>query len=293
MRCAREACARWVPDFLVQRRGRGLVFDDGWYCSRPCLEAETRDRLEDAPEPEGTFAVGQNVSRLGALLIHRRLVTQAVLDEALRRQAESGRRLGAELVSMVALTPLVLLRTLATQSRSGYLAAVDPARVTAGISGLSRDVVTALGVVPIEADPSRNRLVVACAAPLPRPSLAVLRALVHPVAIEPLLVTDDIAASLLEAYGTAPAQAKTRVTRVGSMGDAVEQIARAIESGRALRVQPVRCHSWLWIRLEGGEAPEEIVIPSRLSRGLERRALAVGGSAARKDASWQAAPTAH
>ena len=291
MRCAREACARWVPDFLVQRRGRGLVFDESWYCSRPCLEAVTRERLEDAPEPEGTFAVGQNVSRLGALLIHRRLITQGVLDEALRRQAESGRRLGAELIAMDALTPLVLLRTLATQSRAGYLAAVDPARVTAGISGLSRDVVTALGVVPIEADAARNRLVVACAAPLPRPSLAVLRALVHPVTIEPLLVTDEIAASLLEAYGTAPAQ--TRVTRVGSMGDAVEQIARGIESGRVSRVQPVRCHSWLWIRLEGGGVPEEIVIPSRLSRGLERRALAVGGSAGRKDASWQAAPTAH
>jgi hypothetical protein len=292
MRCAREACGRWQPDFLVQRRGGGLILDGAWYCSRPCLEAETRERLEDAPEPEGTFAVGQNVSRLGALLIHRKLATSAQVDEALRRQDESGRRLGAELCAMGVLAPLDLLRTLATQSRAGYLATIDPARVRDGVSGLSRDVVTALNVVPIETDPGRNRLVVACAAPLPRLNLAILRALVQPLAIEPLIVDDASAAALIDAYGTAPA--RTRVTRVGSMGDAVEQIARAIESGRAHRVQPVRCHSWLWVRLEGGDVPEEIVIPSRLSRGLERRALAIGGTAARKDgSSWQAAPTAH
>ena len=53
MRCAREACARWVPDFLAHRPGHGLVFDEAWYCSRPCLEAEARALLEHAPSARG------------------------------------------------------------------------------------------------------------------------------------------------------------------------------------------------------------------------------------------------
>ncbi|MFI5078813.1 MAG: hypothetical protein ACHQRO_15800, partial [Vicinamibacteria bacterium] len=169
MRCAHEACARWAPGFLANRPGRGVVLDEAWYCSQPCLEAETRDRIEHAPAPvAAAMGLGQNVSRLGALLVHRKLITTATLDAALAGQVLSGRRLGAELVAMGALQPADLLRTLATQARAGYLITVDPARARTAPGGLSRDVVEALGVVPIEADAERGRLVVACPAPLPR-----------------------------------------------------------------------------------------------------------------------------
>ena len=286
MRCAREVCARWVPDFLAHRPGHGLAFDDGWYCSQPCLEAETRVRLERAPAPS-TMGHGQNMSRLGALLVHRKLITTLTLDEGLTRQGLSGRRLGAELVAMGAIQPAELLRTLATQQRAGYLVTVDPARARTAPGGLSRDVVAALGVVPIEADDERGRLVVACSAPLPRLSLAVLRALVV-ATVEPLLVSDDAAAALLAAYGTAPAQ-PALVTHAVSLGDATERIALAIASGRARRVQSVRCEPWVWVRLDGGSTPEEIVLPSRAVRVPERAAHGL----VKEGASWQAAPTAH
>jgi hypothetical protein len=289
MRCAHEPCARWVPDFLAHRSGHGLAFDDGWYCSQPCLEAETRGRLERAPSPTA-LGLGQNVSRLGALLVHRRLITTTILDEAVTRHRASGRRLGAELVAMGAILPADLLRTLATQARAGSLMTVDPARVRTAPGGLSRDVVEALGVVPIEFDQERGRLVVACPAPLPRLALAVMRALVI-ANVEPLLVSDDVAASLLEAYGTAPANA-ARVTRAVSLRDAAERIAVAIASGRARRVQPVRCEPWLWVRLDGGATPEEIVLPSRAVRIPDHAAH--GHVVTKKEgASWLAAPTAH
>jgi hypothetical protein len=289
MRCAHETCARWVPDFLALRPGHGLRLDEAWYCSQPCLEAETRGRLERAPAPGTAFPRGQNVSRLGALLVHRKLITGPVLERALAGQRESGRRLGAELLAMGAIQPADLLRTLATQDRAGYVLAVDPARARSGPGGLSREVVEALGVVPIEADAERGRLVVACPAPLPRPSLAVLRALVV-ATVEPLLVTDEVFATLRDAYGTAPAQ-PARVTRAASLRDATERIALAIASGRASRVQPVRCEPWVWIRLDGGSSPEEIVLPSRAVRVPERAAH--GHVITKEGASWQAAPTAH
>jgi hypothetical protein len=290
MRCAHEACARWAPGFLANRPGRGVVLDEAWYCSRRCLEAETCERIERAPAPVAdAMGRGQNVSRLGALLVHRKLITTATLEIALTQQAVSGRRLGAELVAMGALQSADLLRTLATQARAGYLMTVDPARARTAPGGLSRDVVEALGVVPIEADAERNRLVVTCPAPLPRLSLAVLRALVT-ATVEPLLVGDDTAAALLEAYGTAPAQV-ARVTRAVSLRDAAELIALAISTGRASRVQPVRCDPWVWVRLDGGTAPEEIVLPSLAVRVPDR--VANGRLVTREGASWLAAPTAH
>lgn len=288
MRCAHETCARWVPDFLARRPSHDLRFDEAWYCSQRCLEAETRVRLEHAPAPGTTFPRGQNVSRLGALLVHRKLITSMVLEQALASQRASGRRLGAELLAMGAIEPADLLRTLASQDRAGYVMTVDAARVRTAPGGLSRDVIEALGVVPIEADEERGRLVVACPAPLPRPSLAVLRALVV-ATVEPLLVTDDVFASLLDAYATAPAQ-PARVTRAASLRDATERIALAIKSGRARRVQPVRCEPWVWVRLDGGSSPEEIVLPSRAVRIPEP---AAHGHVVSKEASWQAAPTAH
>ena len=141
--------------------------------------------------------------------------------------------------------------------------------------------------MPIEADEDRGRLVVACAAPLPRLALAIAARARPTPSIEPLIVDDATAAALLDAYGTAPA--RTRVTRATSVRDAAERIVAAVEAGRAHRVQPVRCASWLWVRLEGGAVPEEIVVPSGLLKAQERLTPEVG----RKDLSWQAAPTSH
>ena len=73
--------------------------------------------------------------------------------------------------------------------------------------------------------------------------------------------------------------------------DAAERIATAIATGRASRVQPVRCEPWVWVRLDGGAAPEEIVLPSRAVRVPDR--VAHGRLVTKEGASWLAAPTAH
>ena len=46
------------PAFLASRPGRGVVLDEAWYCSRPCLEAETRDRhrARAGPRRRGAWA---------------------------------------------------------------------------------------------------------------------------------------------------------------------------------------------------------------------------------------------
>jgi hypothetical protein len=57
----------------------------------------------------------------------------------------------------------------------------------------------------------------------------------------------------------------------------------------------VRCASWLWVRLEGGEVPEEIMVPSGVLKAQAQGQMdeRVTADLSRKDLSWQAAPTAH
>jgi hypothetical protein len=273
MRCAREACARWTPDIaFLGRRRRGVWFEEAWYCSMTCIEDEARERIEAASEPLIAPGRIQKASRLGALLLHQRSLTQSTLDEGLRLQRETGLRLGAQLRAMGAVAKVDVLRALSSQSGIGYLAALDPATVNHGPGALSRDAVRALGVVPVDADPERRRLKVACAAPLPRLALAVLREL-SGAAVDPLLVDDDLLAELLDAYGSNTDGQDVPVTRTRSVGEASQRIAQAVRDGRAQRMQQVRCEPWLWVRLEGERAPEEIVVPI---------------DAVRRDRTWQA-----
>jgi hypothetical protein len=284
MRCAREVCARWTPDLrLFRRHARGVTFEEQWFCSVDCVEAEARERLERATVPSVGPARDRKASRLGALLLHSRSITPAALAAALDEQKTSGLRLGAQLCLMGATTRREVLRALATQFRVGFLPVVDPACVRNAPGGLSGDAIRALGVVPLEADEPRRQLKVACAAPLPRLALAVLRELTG-CAIEPLLVDDEQLLALTRAYGTAQHAGAVQVTRTASLGDAAHHIAEAIRSGRARRVQPVRCEPWVWVRLEGDQAPEEIVLPVD--------AVPMAAVEAKED-TWPVAPTAH
>jgi hypothetical protein len=261
MKCSREACTRSAfAVALLGRRRKGVWFEDAWYCSTSCIEQEARERIEAASEPLIAPGRVQKASRLGALLLHQRSVTAATLDDALRLQRDSGLRLGAQLRAMGAVSRVDVLRALSAQSGIGYLATLDPATVAHGPGSLSRDAVRALGVVPVDADPERRRLKAACAAPLPRLALAVLRELTG-ATVDPLLVDDDLLAELIASYGAAVEGARVPVTRTRSVGEASQRIAEAVRDGRAQRMQQVRCEPWLWVRLEGEQAPEEIVVP--------------------------------
>jgi len=259
IRCAREDCRRWRPTtWLALRRHRGVWFEDEWYCSPACFEALTRDRLLDAGQPERTRVVGASM-KLGAILLARRTITAAALRDALRLQAASGLRLGDQLQAMGAAAREDVLRALGTQAGTGYLTHVDPVLVRDAPGGLSREAVRTLGVVPFDINRETERLKVACPAPLPRLALAALRELTG-YAVQPLIVPDDIAAMLIEEYGTAPTLAPIAVTHPRSLREAGSHIVSTVFSGRAQRLQYARCDAYIWVRLDG-EHSEELSLP--------------------------------
>ena len=96
MRCAHEACARWAPGLPRQPSGprrrarRRLVL----LAAVPRSRDARPDRARAGPVA-AAMGLGQNVSRLGALLVHRKLITTATLDarvDAAGRQRPPARR---------------------------------------------------------------------------------------------------------------------------------------------------------------------------------------------------------
>jgi type II secretion system (T2SS) protein E len=262
-RCAREQCGRWRPDFLrIGAARRGVWFEEVWYCSRICLEAVTRARLIDATTTSwSTTGFRARTMRLGALLLHQRSITGDTLKAALKEQELTGLRLGEQLLIMNAVPVDELVRALAAQAGVGYVSDIDPMTVRTGPGGLSRDAVRALGVVPFEAieHEDERRLKVACSAPLPRLALAALRELTT-WKVDPLIVRDDLWQELLDAYGTVESEGMVLAIHPRTVVEATAHIATAVETGRAVRVQQARCDPFVWVRLEGEEANEDLLL---------------------------------
>lgn len=273
-RCKLDSCQRWRPDALTGHVG--VSFDDEWYCSPACLERVVRHRLVDAGQPRPQAYVAPPI-KIGALLIGQGAITKPEVEKALSLQQASGLRLGAQLRRLGGVTAQQILKGLAAQARVGYLTAVNLGLVRQGPGALSRDTIRALGVVPFEVDDRRHRLKVACIAPLPRLSLSALRAVTGWEA-GPFLVSDDQWPELLDAYGVLREEgaAGPHSGFVTSIDDAAARIVRAAVEGRASRMIHTVGDPWLWVRLEGQQTAEDLV-------------LATGAGAL--EGAWQAALT--
>jgi hypothetical protein len=276
--CADEACGRWRPRLLVEA-GLGVRFEDAWYCSPACLEAETARRLERASSHQSTTVAGIPRARIGALLLHHQVITREQLGQGLAAQVELGLRLGQVLQRLGLASGLDVLKALAAQAGVAYLSSVDPSRFEELPAGFSVDTARVLGIVPFESDAETQTLKVACPAPLPRGALAAVREITG-WSVNPFLVADEDWVRLLEVCAAAARlRARPQVcATVSSVSDAAALIADRAARGGARRMHYARCAPYVWVRLEGTQA-EDVLLPlGRLQQG-ERR--------------WQAEPTRH
>ncbi len=258
--CAHEPCGRWQPDLLARRGRTGLSFEGQWYCSRACVESSARRLLREVgrqvPAPT---APRVPPIKLGALLLHQRALSADTLDAALDAQRKSRRRLGHQLLASGVLSQNDLLRALAAQSSSPYLVFADPASPLPAVCGLSRDAVSALGLVPFAADPDEQRVKVACMAPLPRMAIRALRELTG-WAVEPYLVWDAQWPALLAAYRAAGDGTGGDAT-VATLDKAAARIARAARRDGDVRLVHAHCAPFVWVRVEGERSAEDLLVP--------------------------------
>ena len=275
-RCTHKECGRWQPDLLIRRAHLGMRLDGRWFCSTSCVEASALKQLGEARLQGGVSQPRVPPLKLGVLLQHQRAVEPDEIRRALSEQRHTGLRIGQQLRRDGLLSGQAVLRALAAQASCAYIWFSEvPTRLPAPC-GLSRDAISALGLVPFSVDPKEQRMKVAATAPLPRTAIAALRELTG-WAVEAYLVSDDQWPALLAAYRGAADEPSAGMT-VESFGAAAAHIARVTSRAHDVRLTHARCDPFMWVRLEGPHVAEDLLVP-------------VGDPA--REQSCRAVPTSH
>ena len=258
-RCAHRQCRVWR---LLLATRRGVDFDGDWFCSPRCLAEATTRRLEALRPPRIVRVPSMPPVRLGATLVASRSISPETLAKALSEQSSSGLRLGAQLVAMGAVEEGTVTHALARQSGVGFLTRVDATAVRSTVGGLSRNVVQALGVVPLEVERD-GTLRIAVGAPLPRMAIAALQSGTG-LRVRAYLVSDQLLQELLDAYGADVAGSPAAGVGRLSAEQAARRIADAAVAGRALSWQHTWGPGFAWVRIDGASGTEDLIIaPSR------------------------------
>jgi hypothetical protein len=261
-RCARSGCGRWMPSALVKAAGLGFLFDGAWHCSVGCLDAAARERLVKSSRPRRLAAPRQAQLRLGVLLVHQVGLSHEVLDEALREQARTGLRLGAQLVRMGAASEHEVLRALAAQAGVGYLTSPDRTRYVPAPANLSPDAVRALGLVPVGIDSKSEVIRVACIAPVPRMAMTVLRDLTG-FRVEPYLVSDRQFEEMLDDWRAAQ-EPEAAPAAVNDLPSAAARVVAAARENGAVRMTEALCNDHVLVRLDTGGRTEDLWLQTGL-----------------------------
>jgi hypothetical protein len=263
-RCAEQTCGRWRPERLAPRWAAGIRFNGQWFCSRSCVEGAVREGL-DSPAISASSAGALPPLKIGVLLRHMGVLSEAELDEALRSQQQSGRRLGQELQRLRIVGAEPVLKALAAQSSVSYLTTFDVDRVMRGPSWLPAATVRALGLVPFDVDEANHRMKVVCAAPVPRSATRAMLKLTGWTA-EPYLVDDEVWRMAMDAYRPAEAidaEAAGHARTVNGMAAAAACVVDTAEANRSITMRSANCDRYTWVRMEGPRLVSDLLVPSQ------------------------------
>lgn len=281
-RCADERCGRWRPDLSSVERFAGasvlrmgaLQFNGLWYCSRACVEQAARAGLNQ-DRTRARVSNGLPPLKLGVLLRHAGVVTQAQLEAALEAAKETGLKIGAQLERLGYSTPDDVLRALAAQAGVSYLSTFDVTRVERGPISMPASMVRALGLVPFEADDVLKKLSVVCAAPVPK---AAMRALMRLTGWTPevYLVTDRVFEGALDAYKPAQKDAKShQALTVENMSAAAALVAEVAAHERAVTMTHADCDSYRWVRVQAPQRVSDLLVTAaQEERGCQAELIA-------------------
>jgi hypothetical protein len=253
-RCADIRCKRW-------RLFGALQFNGRWYCSRGCVEQAALAGL-GAPE-NGVRRAGVTRSlpplKLGVLLRHAGVITDAQLEAALTATALTGLRIGEQLEQLGFVSPEAVLRALATQAGVSYLSNFNVARVKRAPGTLPPAMVRALGLVPFEADVIGERLHVITAAPVPRSAIRAMTRLTG-WNVEVYLVSDAVFEAAVDAYQPLEQAPVRDAYLVQTLDAAAARVAERASLDRAVTMRHVAYDDYLWVRVEGSERVSDLLV---------------------------------
>jgi hypothetical protein len=266
--CALRTCGRQVPDFLMTWARIGTFIDRHWYCSIRCVEEAVRQRITSLPPVEPAYNQGWRAMKLGSLLMQQVGLTRDVVEAAAAEQQHRGVPIGRTLRDLGLVSAEDVLKALATQAGVRYLATVNPQVVAHRPGELSRELVRALGIVPIAADARRREMQVACAAPVPGLAVRALTRLTN-WAVEPLLVTDETMPQLVELYDTGRGRRLPADDAICDRTAGLRLVARIAKRRRSVKIGHERCDPYVWVRVASdGTSADVLMAMPEFERGF-------------------------
>ena len=253
-RCADATCKRW-------RLFGALQFNGNWYCSRGCVEQAALAGLGDPENGDRRAGVSRALPplKLGVLLRHAGVITEAQLDAALAATPRTGLRIGEQLQQLGFASPDAVLRALAMQAGVSYLSNFDVARVKRAPGSLPPAMVRALGLVPFEADVIAERLHVITAAPVPRSAIRALTRLTK-WTVEVYLVNDAVFEAAVDAYEPVEQALVREAYMVRTLEAAAERVAERASRDRAVTMRHVAYDDRIWVRVEGSARVSDLLV---------------------------------
>jgi hypothetical protein len=232
-----------------------LQLNGDFYCSRACVEQAALSGLSEVGEPIAAQGRPRSLPalKLGVLLRHAGVITDAQLEEALAVKVRTGLRIGEQLEQMGFAGADMVLRALAAQAGASYLSNFDVARVRRAPGALAPAMVRALGLIPFEADEIGQRLHVISAAPLPRAAIRAMTRLTG-WTIDVYLVKDAVFDAALDAYQpTDQTTMASDADLLRTLDAAAARIGERAERDRAVTMRHVAYDDCVWVRVEGPE----------------------------------------
>lgn len=279
-RCASKSCTRWRPSVLAGVSG--ITIDDRWFCSGDCVE-QTMCRLLcelPGPRPFSTAPPPPHL-RLGVLLRHLGALSTDQLHEALERQRTSGLKLGKQAQVLYGVDRAVVLRALATQAGARYLTTVDPGTVREAPGKLSREAISALGLIPLSRPAGDGVIRLAAAAPVRWDAVQALRRLAgwNPYVY---LVEDDSWRDLVDHYGTGVPREATReianAVVVSGPREAANRIATIATATRRASLTDAHWNPYTLVRVHSGATVQDVLFPRHREEGTIWQAARPGSA---------------
>jgi hypothetical protein len=256
--CANRSCLR--PPTLWQRwwaRHEGIHLEDGWYCSPECFAAGLGPRVAALGRADGRTQTPHQRFPLGLILLEQGVISQPVLQEALRLQREAGQgRIGEWLVRLGAATEAEIMGALAVQQNCPIFS--GSAQQDFSAFQFPALLIRSHGGVPVYFNPAANCLYLGFAGPLNRPLLRAAEYLLR-CRLEPCIVSQGLHRAVAKHWEGSLRGEAICIEQRQSAREMTRAIASYAEQAKASGCALARCEQYLWTRLYGDIASLDLL----------------------------------
>jgi len=196
--CSDSICGQ-KQSLLSYLRGKGYLFENGWYCSRRCLSRALTLSVRRSLELPSPQILIHRKGRIGAILIQKGLISREELQLALKQQQANGGLIGEWLLELTEVSEAELMAALSEQQGVPWLAKAGPSLNKSLTGLLPKKLCLDYKIFPFEFNQEGEALRVAAKSPIDGLILHMLRTMLG-YEIQFFIVSDKVFDDMVSAH---------------------------------------------------------------------------------------------